>query len=93
MSWSECCWCAMALYAACQRHMMVQYCCGSGSINKLFPKCFLLHSKQSYRSDVKAWTTANMLKLNENNTELMLVTFKITKQLNNLPISTPKICH
>ena len=22
--------------AACQRHMMVQYCCGSGSMNKLF---------------------------------------------------------
>ena len=32
----------MAFYAACQRHMMVQYCCGSGSTNKLFCKCFLL---------------------------------------------------
>ena len=32
----------MALYATCQRHMMVQYCCGSGSTNKLFCKCFLL---------------------------------------------------
>ena len=32
----------MAIYAACQRHMMVQYCCGSGSTNKLFLKCFLL---------------------------------------------------
>ena len=42
MSWSECCGCAMAFYAACQRHMMVQYCCGSGSTNKLFCKCFLL---------------------------------------------------
>ena len=26
MSWSECYGCAMALYAACQRHMMVQHC-------------------------------------------------------------------
>ena len=31
MSWSECCGCAMAFYAACQRHMMVQYCCGSAA--------------------------------------------------------------
>ena len=31
MRWSECCGCAMAFYAACQRHMMVHYCCGSGS--------------------------------------------------------------
>ena len=28
--------------AACQRHMMVQYCCGSGSKNKQFFWCFLL---------------------------------------------------
>ena len=35
MSWSEC---AMAFYAACQRHMMVQYWCGSGSTNKLLEK-------------------------------------------------------
>ena len=42
MSWSECCGCAMAFYAACQWHMMVQYCCDSGSTNKLFCKCFLL---------------------------------------------------
>ena len=27
---------------ACERHMMVQYCCDSGSTNKLFCKCFLL---------------------------------------------------
>ena len=27
--------------AACQRHMMVLYCCGSGSTNKLFCMCFL----------------------------------------------------
>ena len=39
MSWSEC---AMALYAACKLHMMVQYCCGSGSTNKLFCMCSLL---------------------------------------------------
>ena len=39
MSWSEC---AMAFYASCHRHMMVQYCCGSGSTNNLFRKCFLL---------------------------------------------------
>ena len=32
------CWsgCAMAFSAACQQHMMEQYCCGSGSTNKLF---------------------------------------------------------
>ena len=33
MSWNEC---AMAFSAAYQRHMMVQYCCGIGSTNKLF---------------------------------------------------------
>ena len=38
-------------------------------------------------SDVKAWATANMLKLNDNKTELMLVTPKRTKHLNNLPTS------
>ena len=42
MSWSECCGCAMAFYAACQPQIMVQYCCGSGSTNKLFYRCFLL---------------------------------------------------
>ena len=26
----------MAFYAACQRHMMVLYCCGSGSTKKHF---------------------------------------------------------
>ena len=41
MSWSEYCRCVMAFSAACQRHMMVQYCCGSGSTNKLFCRCFL----------------------------------------------------
>ena len=31
MSWNECCGFVMAFSAACQRNMMVQYCCGSGS--------------------------------------------------------------
>ena len=43
MSWSECCGCAMAFYAASQRHMMVQYCCGSGSTNKIFCNVFMLY--------------------------------------------------
>ena len=37
--------------------------------------------------DVKAWATANMLKLNDNKTELMLVISKRTKHLHNLPTS------
>ena len=36
----------------------------------------LLHCMQSCISDVKAWATANMLKLNDSKTELMLVTSK-----------------
>ena len=47
----------------------------------------LLHSMQSCISDVKAWTTANMPKLNDSNTELMLVTSKRSKHLHNLPTS------
>ena len=47
----------------------------------------LLHSMQSCMSDVKAWATTNMLKLNDNKTELMLVTSKRTKHLHNLPTS------
>ena len=47
----------------------------------------LLHSIQSCISDVKAWATVNMLKLNDNKTELMLVTSKRTKHLQNLPTS------
>ena len=47
----------------------------------------LLHSIQSRISDVKAWATAHMLKLNDNKTELMLVTCKRTKHLHNLPTS------
>ena len=41
----------------------------------------LLHSMQSCISDVKAWATANMLKLNDNKTELMIVTSNRTKHL------------
>ena len=47
----------------------------------------LLHSMQSCVSDVKALATANMLKLNDNKTELMLVTSKRTKHLHNLRTS------
>ena len=47
----------------------------------------LLHSMQSCISDVKAWATANMLKLNDNKTELMLITYNRTKHLHNLPTS------
>ena len=47
----------------------------------------LLHSMQSCISDVKAWATANMLKLTDNKTELMLVTSKRTEHLHNLPTS------
>ena len=47
----------------------------------------LLHSMQSCISDVKAWETANMLKLNNNKTELILVTIKRTKHFHNLPTS------
>ena len=47
----------------------------------------LLHSIQSCICDVKAWATANMLKLNDNKTELMPVTSKRTKHLHNLPNS------
>ena len=47
----------------------------------------LLHSMQSYISDVKAWATANMLTLIDNMRELMLVTSKRTKHLHNQPTS------
>ena len=47
----------------------------------------LLHSMQSCIKDVKALETANMLKLNDNKTELMLVTSKRTKHLHNIPTS------
>ena len=47
----------------------------------------LLHSKQSCISDVKAWATVNMPKLNDNKKKLMLVPSKRTKHLHNLPTS------
>ena len=47
----------------------------------------LLHSIQSCISDVKAWATANMHKLNDSKTELMLVISKRTRHLHNLPTS------
>ena len=40
---------------------------------------------QSCIGDVKAWATANMLRLNDSKTELMLVTSIRTKHLHNLP--------
>ena len=47
----------------------------------------LLHPMQSCISYVKAWASVNMLKLNDNKTELMLVTSKRKKHLHNLPTS------
>ena len=47
----------------------------------------LLHSTQSCISDVKAWATANVLKLNDSKTKLMLVTSKRSKHLHRLPAS------
>ena len=47
----------------------------------------LLHSMQSCICDVKTWATVNMLKPNDNKTELMRVTSKRTKHLHNLPTS------
>ena len=47
----------------------------------------LLHSMQSCIGDVNAWANANILKLNNNKTELMLFTSKRTKHLYNLPTS------
>ena len=42
---------------------------------------------QSCICDVNAWANANMLKLNDSKTELMLVTSKRSKHLHNLPTS------
>ena len=47
----------------------------------------LIHSVQSCICDVKAWATANILKLNDNKTELMLFTSNRTKHLHSLPTS------
>ena len=49
----------------------------------------LLHSMQSCISGVKSRATANMLKLNDSKTELILVTSKRFKHLHNLPTSIP----
>ena len=38
----------------------------------------LIHSMQTCIGDVKAWATENMLRINDNKTELMLVTSKRT---------------
>ena len=46
-----------------------------------------LHSTQSCIGDVKAWAIANMHKLNDNKTEIMLVTSKGSKHPHNLPTS------
>ena len=42
---------------------------------------------QSCISDVKAWATVNMLRLNDSKTELVLVTSNRTKHLHSLPTS------
>ena len=47
----------------------------------------ILPSMQSCMCDVKAWVTANMLKLNDNRTYIMLVTSMKTKYLHSLPTS------
>ena len=47
----------------------------------------LLHSMQSFICDVKAWATANMLRLNDDKTEIRLVTSERTKHLHSLPTS------
>ena len=47
----------------------------------------LLHSMQSCISYAKAWATANMLRLNDNKTELILVTSKRNKHLHTLHTS------
>ena len=47
----------------------------------------LLHSRQSCISDVKAWATANMHKLNDNKTDLIIDTSKRNRYLHKLPTS------
>ena len=47
----------------------------------------LPHSMQLCICDVKAWATANILELNDNETELMLVSSKRTMHLHNLHTS------
>ena len=62
-------------------HLLMTYnyrCCSPDRISEL------LHSMQSCISDVKVWATVSVLKLNDNKTELMLVTSKKTKHHHNL---------
>ena len=47
----------------------------------------LLHYMQSYISEINVRATANMLKLNDNKTELMHVTYKRTKHFHRPPTS------
>ena len=47
----------------------------------------LLHTMQSCIIYVKAWVTANMLKLNDNKREIMLVTSMRSKHLHSFPTS------
>ena len=47
----------------------------------------LHHSMQSCIGDVKVWATANMLRLNDSKTELMLVTSMRSKHLHKPPTS------
>ena len=54
MSWSKCCRCVMAFCVACQRHMMAQFCCGSGSTNMLFSRCLLL-SQEANEVILNVW--------------------------------------
>ena len=49
--------------------------------------CVVLLHTHIYIYDVKAWAIANMLRLNDNKTELMLVTSKRTNHLHTLPSS------
>ena len=45
----------------------------------------LLYSMQQCISDIKAWATASMLKLNDNKIDHTLITSKRTNHLHNLP--------
>ena len=47
----------------------------------------LLHSMQACIINEKAWSTTNIPKYSDNNTELMLVTSNRSKHLHNLPTS------
>ena len=53
----------------------------------MLPLVNLLNDQIICIGDVKAWATANMPKLDDNKTELMLVTSKRSKHLHNLPTS------